>query len=218
MTTFFTKKIKCANCGEINELRVIGSTSTFGESSLDLRPAPPARYVLAYEIEYCKKCGYASYDISKIDEEEQKIVNSEEYQNNMRFVGYNEPTRAFVAAGFIKRKKGEYHKAWRYFLKSAWLYDDEGMEEAAKSSREIAISYLEKADQKKLTIDDCAVCVDMLRRTGQFEKATKMAKEFLEIEDMEEILKKVMEFQIKLCEKKSTKSYSIKEIDWPTIA
>ena len=45
-----------------------------------------------------------------------------------------------------------------------------------------------------------------------------MAKEFLEIEDMEEILKKVMEFQIKLCEKKSTRGYSIKEIDWPIIA
>ena len=80
MTTFLPRNVKCAICGNVKKVNIIGSTNAMGYMDLDTRPTMMARHNLAYEIQMCPRCFYANTSIERVPENFIKnIMKTDEY-------------------------------------------------------------------------------------------------------------------------------------------
>lgn len=142
MTMIKQNNVRCAVCGEENIVKVLCSTSSFGASDLDTRPAPLARYAFGMHIQQCTHCGYISSNIAA-----PTIVTTEMIDEvNKIDVSHlkNELTRKLYKRHIFEIKQGKYEAAFWSVLQAAWDCDDDNNEENAIECREAAIRVLDK--------------------------------------------------------------------------
>lgn len=215
MTTRFEKHVKCANCGRERDIIVIGSTSSFGYSDLDTRPAPLARYIQEDLVDYCPDCCYASYNIEKITDEVKKVIDTKEYIDFIYSFPYNTSIRGYMGIGYINLKLGKFKEAFHSFLEASWIYDDMSLKKRLKDITNVGRDYsLNLFDKHLSNTEEVAlhlINLDQLRRNKDFDKAKERALGILnkfssKLEDME---RKIVEFQLKLIEEKDTRVYTV---------
>lgn len=211
MSRFKIVTKKCAVCGHEAEYKLIMSTSSFGSSDLDTRPPALARFLLTDQVEFCEHCGYANIDINSLSSENAKeLMETEEYQNILNST-INKTSKKFLLTAYLTpfRKYNDHRGG--YYLKAAWAFDDhhdtENAIEARKKSVDLLMQYAKI--RKKINVE--VIVVDVLRRSLQFEEAEKLALDLLERVD-NDLMKKILSFQIELINKKDIACYKVSDI------
>ncbi len=171
MSTMFTRRVKCACCGEVNRLRVLGSTNAFGYSDLDFRPPEMKRSTMHLWVQECRKCGYVNSDIGELRENAESLVNSERYLDCDGIIICTRLATRFARFALLAEEAGDapfdvltgYHRA-------AWACDDEGEVDAAKELRCRAAKALEKIMETEDGDNFKLLLADLWRRSEQFDK------------------------------------------------
>ena len=211
MTTLDRIKVKCSNCGKIQEKIIVMSTNSMGPGDFDLRPAPMMRNTLKYRVQFCENCGYGAHNIENMDDVTKEIVNSKEYQEFIHSFVDSTTLMGYLGSYYVNLKKQYYRKAFYDILSASWVLDDLHSPLNVKT-RLLGIKIFIDCEEKGFSLDDKAVVVDMLRRSGKFVEAITLAKSMLENEKLEKIIIDVLDYQIRFCNNKDTKCHSLGEI------
>ena len=214
MTTMFKEEVECCICGKKSNHMIIGSTNSFGSPDLDTRPPEMQRSTIYHWIQRCPFCGYCSSDLSECSANTKKIVNSEEYQNLIQNTDMPEVAASFLALSYEKEKQQKYSdSAWRA-IHAAWICDDEN-HDAAQKCRKKAISMIElaKANSQKIANQlgaSEAITIDLMRRSKMFDEALQLS-EYARKDNVEKVIKQIIEYQISLISNKDIASHTISE-------
>jgi hypothetical protein len=202
MTTVIPSTVECALCGATNEITTLLSTNHCGVPDLDLRPPPMARDTLGNVMFRCRNCGYASSDLSSVDEGDQALVQGAEYQRILK-----EPlpdlAKSYACAAFLDEVKGHVERAGALYLRVAWVCDDENEVELAREFRRRCAAHLESVivsrpdAASEAIVTAKLVLVDVLRRAGMFEEAMGHCEELLQ-QELDEGSRRVARYQTSL--------------------
>jgi len=208
---FFTEK-KCAMCGHVEEYRELCSTNQNGYVDLDTRPPETARSALKYDVQLCEECGFSNGDISKkIEGINVEDLNETQYRATFKDNSTDACAKAFLLSGHLYQNAGQFRTAGICFLKAAWVFDDKRKKDHSMQARNRAIENLNKYFDKSSEINLNAVLVDIYRRVGRFEEAEEIAGRLIE-QGTEDTIKKILRFQIKLCQKKNPRCHTVKKV------
>jgi len=215
MTTIFEEEIQCCVCRKKSSHGNVGSTNSFGSSDLDTRPPEMQRSTIYYWIQRCPSCGYCSSDISKCNEKTKKLVESAEYQGIIKGIDFSKVASSFLAKSYENQQNKQYVDAAWNAIHAAWVSDDKQNNEASKNCRKKAIFLINKANDKSYKIADQVgasklITIDLMRRSGMFEPALKLAKN-TNSDDIEEIIMKIIEYEITLIQLNDIDSHTISE-------
>ena len=203
-----TNKIlkKCEHCGNENYYDVVETLLSIGKPDLDMRPAPPKRYAINYEIERCNKCNFSNIDIERKIDFDKDVLTSEIY-NKILKSDYPEIAKSYMLASVIYESINNYNIAAQLMLNACWVLDD--CKKDAKKARIVAakLFQIEEVSNK-----DKIVIIDLYRRARELVKAKELLNDFKKIVISEE-LKNIIEFEEMLIDKFDIKSHSYKEID-----
>ena len=216
MTTLSSRKRKCVVCGTENNFKTLfSSSSSSGSRDLDLRPPEMYRSTMPYWVQECKYCGYVATDISSdcgkvtID-----WLKTQEYLccDDINF------TDALAARFYkdykIKLLNDNTEKACSAIINATWACDDAGDQANAICCRKIAINLLEKMIKGN---HECAETMrlmkaDLLRRAELFEE---LEAEYSGCVFGEEVMDKVLAFELEKAAQKDIKCYTIDEaVNW----
>ena len=215
MTTYADQEKTCFICGEINLYKAIASTNRFGHSDLDTRPPEMERSTIHCWIQRCPSCSYCAPDISGGPEIATTVVKSDAYLKQRDDSSYPELANKFLCWAIIKHAEGNNGGAGWAAVRAAWACDDDNTESGAKESRKRAVALFEKARgdgssfAEGLGVED-AILADLLRRSGQFEKAETVCQNGLD-EEPEAMVKTILRFQQSLARRKDAGCYTIGE-------
>ena len=140
---------------------------------------------------------------------------SDEYQHIVSSDHLPEKALSFLASTYIHERLGALSEAsWRA-IHAAWVCDDEHHYEGSRSCRNRAISLIEQAVENGPAISCHAgttetVVVDLLRRSGNFEKALGFIEK-AKAEIQENVIMKILDFQKALVEKKDILAHTVAE-------
>ena len=179
MTTQFEEKKRCGICGFESEYTGIGSTNRFGSADLDTRPPEMERSTIFAWVQRCPECGYCNNDVSKSPAGAKEVMGGKEYQDQLNDSAYPVLANSFLCDAIICREAGNYAHATWGLIRAAWACDDAGKPEQASTCREKAADMLALAQQhgQKVCSDaraHAAMLVDLLRRSGQAERAKQI--------------------------------------------
>lgn len=205
MTMLGRQKFTCANCHHEDDYMTWASTNSFGSPDLDTRPAGDYRFALnMLLVKKCKNCGYCNDKLDKPFENLNGIIQSDEYQSQLANECFPEKANEFLCKSILLEKNNELYKAAWASLHAAWSCDDSENHKQSKYCRKRAISLLnqysysvtEKQKQENDTIE--TLLVDLYRRIGEFDLATKKCDSILANEcDILSI--QILVFQKHLC-------------------
>ena len=215
MTTIYEEKKRCGVCGSENKYTGIGSTNTFGSPDLDTRPPEMQRSTIYAWIQRCPDCGYCNSDVSKSRSDEPVIVKGADYQSQLNDPAYPALANSFLCKAISDRAAGNFADTTWDLIRAAWVCDDSGHAEQAKTCRQMAADMLElsQAHKQKVAGEDraqTAILVDLLRRGGQPERAQRMlAKQAGEA--TQDVIERVLGFQGLLLERRDFSRHTIAE-------
>lgn len=210
MTTHRERKIHCAVCGTPQVVWEIMSYTSFGRSALDL--SDQFMYPWA-EIKYCTVCGYASPQLDKRPVHPE-VIKSEEYRSILRHRWLHEYCKANLCHSLFLVAEGEYAKAaWRTFR--AATFCDNLFEQGARDYRLKAVELMGLAHQKSQCVTsnlehDCLLKVDLLRQSGEFERAKSAIDEGLAC-NPSELIRLLLEYEQRLIDAADIGSHTIYE-------
>jgi hypothetical protein len=166
-------------------------------------------------IETCPSCGYCAPDITEKTKAAVEIVRSASYQQQLNSTEYPKLANAFLCSSLIQEKDQKYVGAGWAAIHAAWACDDAGSDTVATKCRERAIALLRKAKTSGQKIQEQvgaeeAIVSDLLRRTSQFELASKKCDEGLKKEP-EEIVSLILRYQKVLCGKSDAACHTMAE-------
>jgi len=217
MTTFHEDYKECKLCGNISQHFVLGSTNTFGPTDLDARPAEMERSTMDKWVQICPECGYCYNDISKGKKKYQKVVQSENYQEQLENPKFPELANAFICQSHILECDGKYEAAAWACINAAWACDDVENAFGAQFCRHMALGWLQSAvdsgeevfNNPRGSFD--ALNVDLLRRGGLFERAMEVCDKGLKNQP-EQIITEILNFQKTLIQREDTGCYTLGDV------
>jgi len=210
MTTHRERKIRCAVCGTPQVVWDIMSYTSYRIAALDL--SDQFMYPWA-EIKYCTVCGYASPQLDK-QPAHPEVLKSEEYRSILRHRWLNEYCKAYLCYSLFLIAEGEYAKAaWKTFR--AALFCVSSLEQVARDYRLKAVDLMELAHQNRqyLTSNlehDCLMKVDLLRQSGEFERAKSAIDEGVAC-NPSELIRLLFEYEQRLIDATDVESHTIYE-------
>ena len=215
MTLADERTKKCAVCKKKSKHWVLYSTSSFGSPDLDTRLPEPARFTLDSSIESCPHCGYCTQDISEKIPGAKKMVKSDRYKNYRNNKIFSELATRYLCSSIISKNNKNYSKAGWECLSAAWVCDDRWETDNAKKCRLAAINFFQKARQKKQAFaeksdEEPILIIDLLRRSGKFSIAQQECKKLINL-NYDDLLKKIIKFQLKLIEEKNNECFTIED-------
>jgi hypothetical protein len=227
MTTIIPVETECSLCGTRSKQRLIGSIQTLGLPDLDTRPAELARSALPFGVQRCPACGYCARDISLEYPEAERVVRSPAYEKILRKRTVSEKARQFLAWASIQEANGEYGGAGWSSLHAAWACDDAEKAKGAAECRKLALERLNRqlAQLGHITgLDEPSlvrlVLADLCRRIGQFDQATRWARDGQEriwarrpdAGHPSDVVRFALEMELALIEDQDTACHSLEEI------
>jgi len=176
MTTTTTVRKHCAVCGAESDHTVIGGVNQFGAGDLDSRPAEPQRSAITSWVQRCPTCGYCAHDLNEAQPGAQAVVESEPYRNQLSDSTAPALANAFLCKGIIDGEAGNYAAATWALVHAAWVCDDAHLDRRARRCRADAAEMARRAEAHEQLLTnlhdaDTAILVDLLRRSGQPDKA-----------------------------------------------
>lgn len=213
MTRLLPVKCTCAICGREDEYNVMLSTNSFGPMDLDTRPPMMRRYTLQYEIQMCESCYYVNSDIGEVPADfRADILKSPKYLAVAENPEIEKTAKAFILAGLIYKDQKKYRSAGISFLKAAWVFDDCNRTDMAISARRESYKCLSEEIKKTKNTDLEVMTVDILRRTGDFSGASKIAHGLME-RGVDGLRAGILMLELRLCLRGDVACHNISEID-----
>ena len=204
---------KCFICGEINTYKVIGSTNSFGSPDLDLRPPEMERSTMGLWIRECPVCGYISSRVSNPSTIRKEWLHTEKYLtcNGINFA--SDLAKGFYKYYLISTEDKEVEEAFFALLHAAWACDDEGDTVKAKICRELAVPLAIEIDKESNDNTENSQVIglikaDIMRRAGQYDE---MIEEYSNITYEDEIMCKVLAFEIEKAKLKDDRCYRVSD-------
>lgn len=228
MSTFFEETKSCVICNKSSEQMQIGSTNSFGPCDLDLRPPEMQRSTMRHWIEVCPHCGYVASNISaELDESKAKKKGfgklfAQKNNNNLNFLEWllsdefkgcngiefkSELAKNFYQYHLILLKHNKNEDAFFALRNAAWSCDDSEDKDNAILCRVKALELLKDIIDANENME--LVRADMLRRSGQFET---VISEFSNKHYSEELLNKIVAFQILKAKDKDDACYTVEDV------
>jgi hypothetical protein len=216
MTTTKIKSIICTVCGKTSMHSYVASTNTLGPPDLDTRPSEMMRSTIKSWIQTCPSCGYCAPLISKRNKRASEFVNSNYYQEQLFNPDFSELANAFLCCSLIQENAGKYSDAGMSSIYAAWACDDDGSTAGANTCRERAIDLLQKARENNQKFAEQSggedtLLVDLLRRSGQFDKALNTCNEGL-IKEPIELIADILRLERTLIKQKDNTCHSVSEV------
>ena len=178
MTLPYYDNVICAVCGAKTSVSGLLSTNAMGPSDLDTRPPEMERSTMEYWVQCCSKCGYCADDLSDGKKNSSWLIDTSEYHLRLNEENYPALANHFRCLSLINETDGEYSKAAWASLHGAWVCDDADLLEQSYTCRINAIRLLREAEDNENNFSDQEgvtdlVLIDMLRRVGKYEEATR---------------------------------------------
>ncbi|HPD55934.1 MAG TPA: hypothetical protein P5294_03720 [Smithellaceae bacterium] len=215
MTTVFQERSSCAICGNEKEFVKIYSTNSFGSPDLDTRPPEMMRSTMHAWVQQCPECGYCASDVVKAPPEAKKIIEDEKYKSQLKDEKYPKLANLFICMSIIEEQASNCVNAMWALIHAAWVCDDSGHSNEAKTCRNRAVEMLlhaEKHDKKwaKQQGSITAILVDLLRRSGRLEEAREaIAQRRAEISG--KIIITILDFQSALIKQGDVSCYTVSQ-------
>lgn len=209
MSTFIKRNLTCAVCGNKHDYSIIASTNSFGSSDLDLRPPEMRRSTMCWWVQRCPDCGYVSSNIEDDQGITKDFLETEEYITCENFNFKSNLADTFYKNYMILNNLGKKMYAYNALLHCAWSCDDSREYEKASLIRKKMVELFEllpKIQKKNENI--IAQYVDVLRRSGDFDSVVEKFNGFKSSND---IIEKVIAFQVKLAKEKDCKVYTVSD-------
>jgi hypothetical protein len=209
MTTYRNVEVVCGGCGTASTQTVLNSTSQFGPSDLDRRPAQIARWTIAYWLQQCPSCGIVSPSLAKISDSRRVAATSAEYQAALADGRLSTLARRFVCAARLDLAEQRTHDAANRYLQAAWVCDDARDRDNAIELRKLAamlfsqVLQTKDGDGKSTTAE--FVLLDVLRRSENWDAAEALASKLGVISDPE--LSQIVTLQKRLIARRDAGSY-----------
>lgn len=216
MTTIWAEEKTCAICGQTSRQTIITSTNLHGAPDLDLRPPEKQRSTIIYWVQSCPSCGYCAPRISEGLEIAPRVIQSDGYQRQLKEDSYPALANRFLCRTIIQEAAGDCLKAGWAAVHAAWVCDDAEEAQAAHRCRKRALGLFEKARASGIPLvkepgQEEIIVADLLRRSGQFDKAIEVCEEALTKAPAEGILRQLLRFQQTLARKKDMESHTTHE-------
>ncbi len=216
MTTMNEVTVTCCICGTEGIHLSVGSTNALGYPDLDTRPPEMERSTVYYTIQRCLSCGYCSADLSTSVDNLGLLVKSKKYQDILFNSEVPDAAASFLASSYISELSREYSEAAWLTIQASWICDDENDAPAAKNCRERAIEMIEIGEALSQYLSEQAgaseaITIDIMRRAGHFQDATKLAAQ-TKAGDIEEMIKKIISYEIGLIHNQDIKAHTIDEV------
>ena len=218
MTTYKSIKIACWSCNLEADHYVLGSTSAFGASDLDLRPPPLQRDTMYSWIQTCRYCSYTATDISSAPSKPETV------REVMRGQRWEKPTAqpasslalSFMRRALIDDAVGESLRAAESTWCAAWAADDENNESLAIECRLVAARLFQIVLEGTIMSEDNALTIktrliDILRRARAWNDARSACDNILSLAP-DGIIRDVVIFQKSLIEIHDTSSHTIDKV------
>lgn len=214
MTTWIENTQTCCLCGSENDVEILGSTNAMGSPDLDLRPPPMERETMHGWFQECATCHYVSVDLSQQSDEARSIVDSDDYQSLIANSDLPPIARRFALCAMLNAHDREI--AGTALLRAAWVCDDAENSELATSFRNQSADTLKKLQPFENSEEHATlatVLIDVLRRSGRFEEATKLANQLLKFKAVKrsEVMLSVVKYQLSLCESESSDCHQVQD-------
>lgn len=211
MTLIDEVKMKCSVCGKSSLQPVLMSSNQMGYQDMDTRPSEMYRSTMEKWILECPHCGYVA---SSLDDDliiSSAYLKSQEYETCKGIEFKSSLAEKFYKQYLIENEKFEEIDSFFAILHCAWACDDAKDRENSKLARKIAIkivNQLVKYKEKDIT-DLIVMKADLLRRIGEFDQ---LIKEYENFRTEEEILNKIIMFQLEKAQEKDSKCYTLREV------
>lgn len=215
MTTLYEQAVKCAACGSENVFTVVGSTNAFGSPDLDTRPPEMQRSTMFAWVQRCPTCGYCASDISSADPEAKALTRSETYLGQLNNGKHPDLANSFLCKAMIDREVKRFSQATWAVINAAWVCDDNDCPEGANACRRMAADLLVQAEDAGQRVGEPAgggkaILVDLLRRSGQMDRALGAIKS-ARASISDEVILGILAYQEKLVEKQDATCHTINE-------
>jgi hypothetical protein len=216
MTTLYQKSVTCANCQHAQMVTGIASTNSFGSPDLDTRPPEMKRSTINTWVQSCESCGYCAESLEIENKKAPTILNSRQYQEQLREPDTPQLANHFLCKAIIDQKSGDFAAATWSLLHAAWVCDDLGNEHQAKQCRQDAAKMLLRAEKKKQilmnhTNEETLLLVDLLRRSCQFEQAKQVIASRRKAMIEDHFLLQILDYQHQLVEAADSAAYTIED-------
>ena len=210
MTMINNIEMECPVCGKKTPQPVLFSTNTFGYPDLDLRPAPMQRDTMDTWILECPNCGYVSSNFDSEPTITKDFLKSDAYTtcDGIEFKG--KLAKRFYRNYLIAKHNNNAAGCFNNLLHCAWDCDDKEDPNAAHV-RKLALPYITGL----IEIDSegknnyLAMKADLMRRCGEFDQ---LINEYSDIITGEEIINRVIQFQIQKAKEKDTTCYTVEDV------
>lgn len=203
----------CIICGTQVETKHVLSNVTINYTDLDTRPRGIARNSEKNCVHYCPNCGYASYNLEKdITFGLREILKTEEYQAVFNNQDLDVDAKKFYLMGIILDEINEFQRAATSFLRASWFFNDLGNKEWMIKSKKRAIKSFLKSEFTWRNEQVICILVDLYRRIEKFDMAVEAINHFGLNNVKNEENRKILQFQLKLCEEKDSSIHSTNEI------
>ena len=210
MTMIEQIEMKCSVCGKTSPQPVLFSTNTMGYPDLDLRPAEMQRSTMSTWVLECPHCGYVSGQLDGEVKITEDFLKSEEYMSCDGHEFEGRLSRLFYKNYLIAKESGTSMGCFMNLQRCAWDCDDHE-DDNAIDIRKKAIAYADEL----IGLDDEAknnllvIKSDLLRRSRQFDK---LIEEYSNLRIGEEILDKIIQFEIEKAKEKDTNCYTVEDV------
>jgi hypothetical protein len=221
MTTVEETSRSCPACGVVYDAIVCASTSSFGSSDLDCRPAPPARDAFVYDVAACPECGLAWPTVDEPDKdlradpmELRQIVASPEYRECLNTEAALDAA-PFLAAAFVLERLGRSVEAGWFALSAAWIADDDERPADARAARLRAGEiWLAARSNGEVFMDDpseeACMLADVYRRAGWFSMARYQA-DLGQRADLASEMRELLNCEARLASAQDSRLYTAEE-------
>ena len=208
MSTFQEVKKRCAVCRKVSSHTQMMSSNSMGAPDLDTRPPEMLRSTIGLWVEKCPFCGYVSPDLRIPTSAGRAFLRGERYMTCGGRDIKSETARRFYQAYMITRKEnGTDEEMFIYLLYAAWASDDADDREMAVLFRKGAVRALDRMDspgEKYLVMK-----ADIMRRAGMYDR---VIREFKDFTSGDEMLRKVIRFQIRKCRVRDHARYTMADL------
>jgi hypothetical protein len=209
MTTVAHRSVKCSVCGKNSKHAVLASTNAFGSMDLDTRPPEMQRSTMSYWIMECPHCGYVASSLENPVHFEKKYLDTAEYKGFSGIPPVSELAQQFVHKARISMKQEHYVEAFWDYLHATWASDDAQDETWQAELRMFSLQMMEKFSDKDMEDHYRVLRADLLRKTRQFDL---LMQEYANVRFENELLNKIVQFEILKAQEKDTATYTVDEI------
>jgi hypothetical protein len=216
MTTLGNIDVACSICRTVSRQTTIGSTNSIGSPDLDLRPPEMQRSTMAYWLQECPTCGYASGSIDESEADTKAAMDTDEFRAIQSGSLSDTLVGRFLKASIVAEGLENNKSAANYSLWAAWAADDADNYDVAEACRsksaDLYLSLVPDLDKDSEAFTILAAqTVDILRRARRWAEASDLASRLIG-RDINPTVRSVVEFGKALASKEDASRYNLSDV------